>query len=522
MIENAIDQNPPAPSEENTHFATGHLLVGMRSRTVSSTLVTGIAQAAQLVLNLGSTVVLARLLAPEDFGLVAMVSTIIGFLRIFGDAGLSTATVQREGITHAQVSNLFWANVAVGGIATLILVVSAPGVAWLFHEPRLVGITLALAVTFLCASLTVQHLALLKRQMRFKAVSFIQVGAIGAGCLVGVVLAWAGFGYWSLVWMQLTSSIVALVLTWTVSRWRPQLPVRDPETSSLLSFGANLSVSSLLWSLARGSDGLLIGRFFGSEALGLYSRAGALLYRPIEQAMTPLEAVFVPTLSRLQEQPERYRRIVFQVYDTIAVGILPFSAMLLALAHPLTHVVLGAKWEGAAPILAAFSLVALYTPMIAVAGWLLASQGWGRDYLVLSCLTSSITVLAFVVGLPFGPIGVAMAFSTSCVFVQLPITYWIAGRNQLVTTKDLWARFLAQAPLWGAVFGPTWLLRQFVADWSPLAQLGVCVPAGLVAALALVCIYSPSRRAVSSVLTVVRESMGQQRVALTADQTFIR
>src|SRR5579864_2487797 len=136
------------------HFATGHLLIGLKSRTVSSGIVTGVGQIAQLGLNLGSIVVLARLLTPQDFGLVAMVTTITGFLRIFNDAGLSTATVQREGITHAQVSNLFWTNVALGTGTTLLLAVSAPIVAWFYREPRLIGVTVALSLTFLSTSLT--------------------------------------------------------------------------------------------------------------------------------------------------------------------------------------------------------------------------------------------------------------------------------------------------------------------------------------------------------------------------------
>ena len=136
-----------------------------QGRTIASGIVTLLAQGALFGLNLASIVVLARLLAPQDFGLVAMVATVMGFLRIFNDAGLSTATVQREDITHAQVSNQFWTNVALGGMASLILALSAPVVAWFYREPRLTGVTLALCISFLLAGSTVQHLALLKRQI---------------------------------------------------------------------------------------------------------------------------------------------------------------------------------------------------------------------------------------------------------------------------------------------------------------------------------------------------------------------
>ena len=211
---------------DKQHFATEHLLANLKGRTISSGFVTVFAQGIQIALNLVSVMVLARLLAPQDFGLVAMVTTITGFLRVFNDAGLSTATVQREGITHAQVSNLFWTNVAVGGMATLILAASAPAIAWFYREPRLVSITLALCITFLLTSSAVQHLAVLKRQMHFRTIAFIQVSSMASGILMGIAMAWLNFGYWSLVGMQLCTPAAAFFLTWGASHWRPQLPTR--------------------------------------------------------------------------------------------------------------------------------------------------------------------------------------------------------------------------------------------------------------------------------------------------------
>jgi PST family polysaccharide transporter len=464
-----------------------------------------VAQGTQFVLNLASTMVLARLLTPQDFGLVAMVATIMGFLRIFNDAGLSTATVQREGITHAQVSNLFWTNVALGGFVSVVLAVSAPAVAWFYREPRLVGVTLALCITFLLTASTVQHLALLTRQMRFKMIAVIQVGSVAASVLVGISMAWLKCGYWSLVGMQLSVAILGFVLTWSASRWRPQLPTRRSETRSLLSFGANLTASSFLWSLGRGSDGLLIGRVYGPASLGLYSRAGALLSRPVDQFMAPLEAVFVPTLSRLQAQPERYRRIVLQVYEAVTVTSFLVTGLLLALAHPLTLVVLGPKWEKAAAIFAGFTLAALYTPIGSVATWLLTSQGRGRDFLVLSSICSSVTVVAFIAGLPFGPVGVAVSYSAFCLLIALPVVYHIAGRRGPVTTRDLWFRFFTHLPLWVVVFGATCLTRTLVANFAPLTQLVICAPIGLMVGTAFICVYTPARGTALNIFDTLRE-----------------
>src|SRR6266496_1331650 len=194
---------PPVAGEFEQHFATDHLLTNLRQRTISSGLMTAVAQGAQFFLNLAYIMVIARLLVPQDFGLVAMVATVMGFLRIFQDAGLSTATVQREEITHAQVSNLFWVNVTVGGVITLLVAASAPAVAWFYREPRLIPITLVLSVTFLLASSAVQHVALLNRQMRFGVIAVIDVVSMLAGYLTGIGMALWKYGYWALVFANL-------------------------------------------------------------------------------------------------------------------------------------------------------------------------------------------------------------------------------------------------------------------------------------------------------------------------------
>ena len=232
----------------------------------------------------------------------------MGFLRVFKDARLSTATVQREGITHAQVSNLFWINVAVSGATGLIFAAGAPIIAWFYHEPRLVPITLVLSTTFILSGLTVQHTALLNRQMRFKALALIQVGAMLIGIAIGIGMACLKYSYWALVGGNVATVAATVVLTWVAIPWRPQAPARQSGVWPLVSFGANLATGDFICSFARGADGLLVGRFYGPDSVGLYTRAGALLNSPIQQFIGPLNSVFVPALSRVQTQPERYRR----------------------------------------------------------------------------------------------------------------------------------------------------------------------------------------------------------------------
>jgi PST family polysaccharide transporter len=499
------DRPSKAIDPNEKHLCTDHLLDDLKGRTISGAVVTIAAQAVQFVLNLGSIMILARLLTPRDFGLFAMVTTVMGFLRVFKDAGLSTATVQREGITHAQVSNLFWINVAVSGAIGLLLAAASPAIAWFYREQRLVGITLILSSTFLLSGLTVQHTALLNRQMRFKATAIIQVGSMLVGTSVGVVMAWINYNYWALVWGNFATVAASVVLTWIAIPWRPQAPIGRSGTRSLVGFGANLTTGGFLYSFARGADAILIGRFCGADSVGLYTRAGALLNRPMEQFLSPLNSVFVPALSRIQMQPERYRRTFLRIYEAIALVSCLSTGLLFALARPLTLVVLGAKWEQAAAIFAGLTIAAFCMPLGTASTWLFISQGRGRDWLFSSSLGSTITVVSFVAGLRFGPVGVAIAYSTIGLLIGMPLLYYFAGRVGPVSAVDLWRGIFRFVPLWIVVCGVTWLVHLLVVNYAPLVQLVICAALGLLAGMILICIVTPMRRVALSLFDIVRE-----------------
>ena len=470
-------------------------MVDLRRHAVSGGLVTALAQAIKFGLSLVSAVVLARLLTPDDFGLVAMVATVTGFLWIFKDAGLSTATIQKTKITHAQVSNLFWINVAVSFALSLIVAASAPVLAWFYRDSRLVALTLALASSYAVGGIVVQHLALLNRQLRFKSVALIDIGSAIVGLLVGIALARLGWRYWSLVGMQLSTVLMELCLTLWISPWRPQRPTRNSDTKLLLHFGASLTVASVLRRVAGGLDSLLLGRWYGADAVGLYSRGAVLLVKPIDQLICPLEAVFTPILSGLQEDPDRYRRTFLKVYGAVTLLSFPAAALLLALSRPLVLVLLGPRWEQVIPIFSAFAIAALYLPLYYAVMWLLNTQARGKDIMITGLIFSVTTVAAIVAGLPFGPVGVALSISWVGLLVRLPVQYYVVGRRGPVSTRDLWAVALSYLPNWAAVFGVTYLaLRVLPPDCPPILQLCLCVPAGVIAAIVMTLAVPSQRR----------------------------
>ncbi len=492
------------------HLRTEHLVQRLGERAVSGGIATAGAQGAKFLLNFAAAAVLARLLSPEEFGLVGMVLAVTGLVGLFKEAGLSTATIQRDTITQAQVSNLFWINVALGGFAGLVAVCLAPVVAWFYRDSRLTAVMLALSVSFLLGGATVQHQALLMRQMRLTAMAIIELASMLAGIVLACGLALLGWTYWSLVAQQLCVTATALALTWWTSGWRPARPARGTGLAPLLTFGAHITVSDLIARTAVSSDGILVGRMFGAESLGLYSRASILVARPLEQLLAPLSAILIPVLSRLQSDEERYRRTFIRVYDALALITFPFAALGLALAEPVVLIVLGPKWKGVIPLFAGFTLVAVSLPLSMPAIYLFMSQGRGRDVLRTYSVLSFVTVAAFVAGLPWGPLGIVLALAVASLMIRLPILYYLAGRRGPVSTSDLWRGFLAHLPCWVAVYVAATAAHSIVGQAAPLVQLLVCVPVGLVGGAAAILILQRPRASVLYTWRTVRHSVTTQ------------
>jgi len=494
-------------SRSEEHFRTDHLIQNIGHRAVSGGIVTIGAQAAKFMLNLLAAAVLARLLSPKDFGLVGMVLGITGLVAVLKELGLSTATVQRDAITRQQVSNLFWINVAFSGVLTLLTAGLAPLMARFYQDPRVTGIMLALSFTFLLTGSMVQHQALLARQMRFRALALIDVMALGIGFAIACISAWVGFGYWALVAQQLTYAGSGLVLTWCTSKWRPVRPTRNSGVGSMVRFGAHLTIADFVGQASLNSDSILIGRFFGAEPLGLYTRANVLLARPIQQVISPINAVLIPVLSRLRSDPERYRRSYMRAYDTLALFIFSFTATSLVLAKPLVLVILGPRWKDAIPLFSAFTLVAISGPLSIICAWIYESQGRGQDQLRNHFLTGAVTIASYLIGLPWGPIGVIYSVAATSLLIRMPLVYYLAGRSGPVSTRDLWSGFVSHVPCWAAVFVTTSLAYKALANAAPIVQLLVCGPVGLGLGTPVFLLFPRPRQSASYAWNVVKSRL---------------
>lgn len=496
-----------ATSSKAEHFRTDHLLENIGHRAVSGGFVTVGAQSAKFVLNFLTAAVLARLLRPEDFGLVGMVLGVTALVGVFSQLGLSIATIQRETITQAQVSNLFWINVGLSGVLAALTIGLAPLTARFYHDSRVTGIMLALSITFLLTGAAVQHQALLTRQMRFQALALIDVTSAATGFALACCLAWFGFAYWALVAQQLGTAACGLVMMWRTSGWRPHLPSRNSGVKPLVAFGAHISLADFVGQFSFNSDSILLGRFFGAAPLGLYTRANVLLARPIQQVTMPVNNVLIPVLSRLQSDPERYRRTYMRAYGTLALVVFSFAAMCLALARPMVLVILGSKWTGVIPLFAVFTLVAVSGPLSIICSWIYESQGRGQDQLRNHTVAGAVTIISNLLGLRWGPLGVVTSLAITSLLIRLPIVYYIAGRRGPVRTRDLWMGFLSHLPCWGVVVLTTSLAAKAVAHAAPIVQLLVCIPVGIGAGAALILLFPRPRQSAFFAWSTIKSAL---------------
>jgi len=402
-------------------FSIDHLHADLKGRSVRGGFLTLTSQGAQFLLQSTSTIVLARLLNPADFGMVAMVTAITGLGQAFADLGLSEATIQRAEISQEQVSTLFWINVAIGFALAMITAAMAPFFAWFYREPRLQAITLIVSLTFVIGGLRVQHDAILRRQMRFMSLAVRDVTAYVVAVALAITMALRGAGYWAIVALPLILNFTSMVLSWVMARWLPGLPHRGAKVRSLIAFGGHVAGSYLVGNIYRSADNVLIGWYWGAGPLGLYSRAYNLLMLPIRQLGGPARSVAVPAFSRVQAEPERLARYYLRTANLITWITAPLFGFLYVAAAPVIVLVLGRRWEEAAPVFQILAIVALGQLLLESTVWLFVSRGQSRRLLRLSLTICPLVIAGYAVGLPFGIKGVALAGS----LVFLGIFPWI-------------------------------------------------------------------------------------------------
>jgi O-antigen/teichoic acid export membrane protein len=446
----------------------------LRRRSARGALSTVAGQWVRLILQIGSTVILARLIAPEEYGLVGMVLALIGIGDAVLNLGLSQATVQRRDVNTLQVTFFFWLQASVGAFLTLVTMALAGTIADFYGHDQLVPLTMVLATMFLINGLAAQHQAVLSRQMRFGALALIDLLGLVSGVILAIAIAALGGGAWALVAQTMAVPVCRLLVSWKASGWRPGPPRRVTGVSGMVRFGLNLTATNALDYSAENVDNVLIGRFYGAEALGLYSRAYSLLLLPIRQVTEPLARVAVPVLSLLQGEPERYRRFFTVALSSVAYVSLPLICLLSALSHEVIALMLGARWAGVAPIFQILAFAGMIISLRSTNGWLFVSTGQTGRQATWALINRPVIVAGIIAGVPWGVTGVAWGLVGAHVALLVP-SFIVAVKGTAVHLTDFWRSTWRPAVLAAGVYAIGTLVHTKLeaADWLVLVAGGL-------------------------------------------------
>ncbi len=431
------------------YFQTEHLKSDLKRRAVRGAGATVLSQIFSFVVHLSSTIILARLLTPDDFGLVTMVTTFSLLLQNFGLNGFTEAIIQKEELNHKVVSTLFWANIGFSLFLTVMFMALSPLMAWFFKEPRLKTVTIAIALSIISSGVATIHLALLKRNMDFYVLSITAFAGKLISVIITIALAWMGWGYWALVVNTIALPLSGAIGGWIFCSWRPGFPVRNAGIGGMIRFAINVYGNFTMNYCSRNIDNLLVGWRYGSFSLGYYKKAYDIFALPVNQLTAPLSDVAVSALSRLTQEPEKYRRYYLDAVSAIAFVGMAVSLVLTLAAKDMIMLVLGPQWGKSGEIFAYFGpgigiMLVYYTN-----GWLHLSLGRADRWFRWGIVELIVTSLSFVIGLPFGPAGVAAAWTVSF-YLLTGVGLWYAGKPisiSLAHIVDKTWRFLFSAVL---------------------------------------------------------------------------
>jgi O-antigen/teichoic acid export membrane protein len=464
-------QTPPPHDPFGDNLALDAIRAGAGRNFAVTALAKGGVQLAQLV----TLLVLARLLAPADFGVVAMVAAVIGVADLFRDLGLTAATIRLPKITSTQVNTLFWINVSFGAVLTAIGWAASPLLPHLLADPRVAVIGAALSCNFVVNGLAAQHLALLRRNLRFADVARINLTTALTGNAVALTLALFGAAYWALVAAALTANLLTMLNAWRLSGWRPSRPAWDPTVRPMLAFGGWLVGFGLLGYLAQNLQSVLLGRTRGAATAGLYTRASALLNLPLGYLLEPLRTIAPSTLSRIGEEAPGYREYYLSTLRLLCLAVAPLSAFVVVCAPDIVALLLGARWSESGEILRRLACASLPQVLCSTTGWLYMSRGDSRGMMTWGMFGWTVVIAAMLGGLPWGATGVASAYALAMFGITVPCLLY-ACRGTGITLLDVWSvtwRPLLAALAAGAIGAALLVEMQGFNRVARLAAIGV-------------------------------------------------
>lgn len=429
-----------------------------------------------------STIVLARLLTPADFGLIAMVGAVMGIAELVRDFGMTGAIIQAQNLSDRVWKSLMWLSALIGAVLAVVVALCAPLIALLYNEPRLVGVTLLMAPGVFLSGLVMPLQARATKDLRFGTLATLDVSTMFFGVIIGIITAWIGWGYWSLVAMAGAQFLVRLVVLWSIVRpqWGPPRIVR--ETWTLMGTGGSIFGAELLGYAEKNLDNVIIGAQLGPTALGQYSRAYALFLLPLQQMNGPLGRVALPVLSTLREDGERYRRYIRSAALVIGYLTLPTYAVAAGVAQPLVLLLLGPNWSVAATLFSLLAIAGFGQAIGRLRTWVYISLGHSHRQFVYDLVARPLIIGGYFFGLWWGGLnGLVITYGVMTLILLVP-GFGFAIRGTFVKAADIALPLLRPALMALAAFVASYFVSRLVgSDIAILEVLVGCAAAGIVA-----------------------------------------
>ena len=426
-------------TKSDRHFEITELQENLNRRSLQSGIVTIGAQPIKLIIGIGGTMVLARLLAPADYGLLAMAQPVLGIVDSLSNMGLETATVQRQAFNSEEASAIFWLSLKINALLIGGMVLCAPLVARFYDRPELTNVLLCLAVGATSICLSFQHLSLLKRQMQFELLTIIETVTLVLSTAVAIASAWLGLGYWALI-LQLTALQVSQSLAyWIFCDWRPHRVENTARAKkslrSALSYGIHLTGFRCISRVGLKMDRVMLGYIGGASSLGFYSMAYQWAYFPFWQIYYPLFDVAVSTLSRSLSDPARYRLYCQRGLLLIFAICAPALAYLFVTAQDTILLLLGQQWIEIVPIFRVLVVAVFVGMAYRVTKWIYVSDGETQRQFVWSFVQMPVMVVAIIIGVRWGAYGVAVGYTVSMCLLSYPSVVYCV-RQSPITLGD--------------------------------------------------------------------------------------
>lgn len=465
--------------------------------------VTMIGQLLRLGTQMITLIILARLLAPSEIGVVAMVTAIVGVGELIRDLGLSNASIQAKTLSHAQRDNLFWISSTIGLVIGGGVALGSPLIAALYDNDALRAVALALATTFVFNGLAAQHKASLSRSLQFRALAGVETIPPILASISAIIFAAAGFSYWSIVAQNILQAFLALALAVIAGRWLPGLPRRTENMRPLVTYGVNLLGAQLVAYLSRNIDTVVSGVRFGAGSTGLYSRAFDLVINPLNQISAPSTRVAMPVLSRLQDDEARFDAFLLRGQKILLVVIVPALAAAIALGDPLITLVLGENWSDAAPLFQILAFAGIVRACGYPTYWVALSRGATRISLYVNLVSTPVFVACIIGGSMIGIEGIAIGFAVATTVTWLISLVWYrnavaAPSRQLMTGALQVMAGAVPATLAG------WLTSVWTAEWGTFSSLALGLAAFLAIYAATVFSVRPLRNDLHTAVSTVK------------------